>query len=121
MLFVSVVLLALIFSSCGVEERHGKTITLTSDKLEMVSDEYLFDPETIHAKPGRVQVRLRNIGTLNHNLKFFRGEKVLGELQLLAPKEVSDTTIDLEPGTYEMICTVGDHEALGMSGEIIVK
>lgn len=121
MLFISVVLGALTFSGCGAEERQGKTITLTSDTLEIVGDEYLFDPETVHFKPGRLQVRLRNIGTINHNLKFVRGEKIIAQIRVLEPKEAADTTVDLRPGTYEMICTIGDHEALGMTGEIIVK
>jgi uncharacterized cupredoxin-like copper-binding protein len=27
----------------------------------------------------------------------------------------------LEPGTYEMLCTVGDHAQLGMKGELTVR
>jgi uncharacterized cupredoxin-like copper-binding protein len=29
--------------------------------------------------------------------------------------------VRLTPGTYEMLCTVGDHAELGMRGELEVK
>ena len=29
--------------------------------------------------------------------------------------------IDLKPGTYELLCTVGDHAQLGMKGKLTVR
>ena len=32
-----------------------------------------------------------------------------------------DNTVSMAPGTYEMLCTVGDHAQLGMRGTLMVR
>jgi plastocyanin len=29
--------------------------------------------------------------------------------------------IDIQPGTYRMFCSVGDHASRGMEGELVIK
>ena len=39
---------------------------------------------------------------------------------IFAPGQVQSGQAELGPGTYELLCTVGDHAALGMKGTLIV-
>jgi uncharacterized cupredoxin-like copper-binding protein len=72
------------------------------------------------AKSGRVRFEVRNDGAVEHSLEI---EGPSGDFKLkrnLKPGEASSVEVNLEPGTYEWYCPVGDHKALGMRGEITV-
>ena len=84
--------------------------------------EYSFDPAAVVLDgAGELTIRLRNEGSLAHNHKRRRdGEEVGGTSSFPAGKAGS-ATVRVSPGRYEMICTVGDHAELGMTGELQVK
>ena len=117
------VLLAL---GCGKEEKaggEGGAATLgAGEALTVIGTEYAFDPAAVVLSgPGELTIRLRNKGSLAHNLKLRRdGEEVGGTSSLPAGKRGS-ATVRVAPGRYEMLCTVGDHAELGMTGELQVK
>jgi plastocyanin len=102
-------------SGCGGGETKPKrTVTVSGGAVEVVADEYSFDPAQLDAAPGKLKITLRNEGSLPHNLRV--------------GKEGTDTfqggsrtvTLDLEPGRYTFFCSVGYHEQLGMKGVIEV-
>ncbi len=120
-------LLAVVLAlGCGKEEKaggEGGAATLGSgEPLRVVGTEYSFDPAAVVLNgAGELEVRLRNGGSLAHNLKLRRdGEEVGGTPSLPAGKSGS-ATVRVSPGRYEMLCTVGDHAELGMTGELQVK
>lgn len=107
---------AMALSGCGGDDNAPtRTVTAAGGAVEVVADEYSFDPGRIEAAPGKLRVTLRNEGSLPHNLRV--------------GKQGTDTfhggsrsvTLDLEPGSYEFVCSVGDHEQLGMRGVIEVR
>jgi plastocyanin len=90
--------------------------------LRVVATEYAFDPSTIELSgAGRLTVRLRNAGSLAHNLRLFRaGEEVDGTPTFPGGRTES-VVLNLEHGEYRMVCTVGDHADLGMTGTLRVR
>jgi uncharacterized cupredoxin-like copper-binding protein len=89
--------------------------------LQVVGREYTFTParaRTGEAQPLRIE--LDNQGSLAHNLKVFRGDRELGGTPTFL-RGTRSATVRLAPGSYRMVCTVGNHEELGMVGELEVS
>ena len=109
--------------ACGGEDQQGRTVTAPANaKLRVVADEYSFDPSTIELRgAGTLTVTLRNGGTLAHNLKVLRGDEEIGGTPTLPAGRSKSARINLERGNYRIICSVGDHEQLGMTGTLRVR
>ena len=117
------VLLAL---GCGNEEKaggEGGAATLDpGEALAVIGTEYAFDPAAVVLSgAGELRIRLRNEGSLAHNLKLRRDGDEVGGTPSLPAGKAGAATVRVSPGRYEMVCTVGDHAALGMTGELQVK
>jgi hypothetical protein len=69
---------------------------------------------------GRVRMVQYNQGSLAHNLKVFQGDRELGGTPTFL-RGTRSATVRLAPGSYRMVCTVGNHEELGMVGELEVS
>jgi plastocyanin len=76
---------------------------------------YLFDPATVKVSSGDV-VTVRNGNAKTPHTFTVVGEDV--DLEL-APLTTETTTIDLAPGTYELICRF--HRSLGMKATLEVS
>jgi plastocyanin len=76
---------------------------------------YLFDPATVKVSSGDV-VAVRNGNAKTPHTFTVVGEDV--DLEL-APLTTETTTIDLAPGTYQLICRF--HESLGMKATLKVS
>ena len=76
---------------------------------------YLFDPATVKVSSGDV-VAVRNGNAKTPHTFTLVGEDV--DLEL-APLTTETTTIDLAPGTYQLICRF--HESLGMKATLKVS
>ena len=85
--------------------------------------EYKFDPGTVTVEGGggRVKISLENAGSLAHNLRILKGGDDVGGTPTFTGGETKSADVDLQPGEYEMICTVGDHADLGMKGKLTVR
>jgi plastocyanin len=117
-------LLAALAAGCGDDdEEPGRTVTTQSGKtLTVVADEYSFDPETIVLTGGgELTVELDNQGSLAHNLRVFDGATDVGGTPTFAGGDPRPGSVRLEPGEYELVCTVGDHDDLGMTGTLQVR
>jgi plastocyanin len=84
--------------------------------------EYSFDPETIVVEGGgTLTIRLDNAGDLAHNLRLRRDGREVGGTPTFEGGRTESGSVQVEPGKYQMLCTVGDHADLGMTGELEVK
>jgi plastocyanin len=117
------VLCSLLVAACGDDDDSGRTVTVpANEKLRVVADEYSFDPSGIQMRgAGTLTVTLRNEGSLAHNLKLFRGDEEVGGTSTLPAGRSETVRLNLEHGNYRMVCTVGDHEQLGMKGTVRVR
>jgi len=117
-------LLLVVAAGCGDEDdAAGRTVTVKSGKeVTVVAKEYSFDPKTIVVTDGgKLTVELDNQGTLAHNLRVFDGGTDIGGTPTFAGGEPRTGTVEVEPGEYEILCTVGDHADLGMKGKLEVR
>jgi plastocyanin len=112
----------LLVSSCGGDNRPGGTVTTSAGgALQVLAKEYSFDPSTIVVSgPGTLRVTLRNEGSLAHNLKLMRDGEEVGGTPSFPSGESRSTRLRVDSGSYEYICTVGDHAELGMKGTLKV-
>jgi plastocyanin len=110
---------ACLAAGCGETEEKGRSATFQQGQpVRVVADEYDFDPATAIVSAGRVRVELANEGSLAHNLELHDGDRLLGKTPTFPGGRTESVTLELEPGKYRMVCTVGDHEDLGMTGTL---
>ena len=69
---------------------------------------------------GSVTFDISNDGQTLHNLEI-EGNGVEEVSDDLEAGDTTQLTVDLEPGTYEMYCAIGDHRDQGMEGEVTVE
>jgi plastocyanin len=119
-------LAATALAGCGGDDDGGgeTPVTVSGDQVvEVTATEYEFSPASIVVeKPsGPVKIELTNDGGVAHDLKVRDGADELGGTPIFGPDQTESASVDLEPGSYEFYCSVGDHEALGMKGELKVE
>ena len=115
--------LAAIAVGCGKEDEPLRSVTVKAGEVIRVKgDEYAFDPGRIVVKGSapKLEITLVNAGRLAHNLEVTDGERTLGGLRSFPAGEERTLEVRVPPGSYEMVCTVADHEELGMKGELEV-
>jgi plastocyanin len=117
--------LLLLAAGCGGDDREdaGRTVTAEPGGVVVVeAREYSFDPDRVVVQgPGRVTIELENDGDLAHNLRLRRDGEDVGGTPSFPGGRTESARVRLEPGRYEMLCTVGDHAELGMTGELEVR
>jgi uncharacterized cupredoxin-like copper-binding protein len=90
--------------------------------VKLSETEYKIEPSDPSVKTGAVTFEVTNDGEAPHNLEV---EGPSGEAELpedLQPGDSGSFSVDLgEPGKYRFYCPVGNHEQLGMVGEVTVQ
>ncbi len=115
----------LLAAGCGGDddEATGRTVTVERGATVAVTGrEYSFDPERIVVQAaGPLTIELENAGDLAHNLRLRRDGEDAGGTPSFPGGRTESARVPVEPGSYELLCTVGDHAELGMTGELEVK
>jgi uncharacterized cupredoxin-like copper-binding protein len=119
-------LAALLVTGCGDDVAYTRA---PDRRVEVRLDEYRVLPEHIQVRAGRVTLVARNSGRLTHNLAVVQFERPLGDeeekhygepTKTLFPGQTAQTTVDLEPGKYRLVCTIANHDNLGQHAELKV-
>ena len=76
---------------------------------------------TTTAEAGGTVTVTAHEGDLAHTIHLERDGKDIGGTPSFAPGDTRSVRLRLQPGTYELLCTVGDHAQLGMKGELTVR
>jgi plastocyanin len=100
----------------------GPTVEVRDQRMEIELDDFLIRPQNIRAQAGEVTFAVTNVGRLGHNLRLSggsEGEQVV-TTTLLHGKSATES-VTLAPGAYTMLCTVANHEQLGMTGRLVVR
>ena len=125
---IALALCAAFVAGCGGGDDGGgdakaRTETVPAGKaLHEVAREYSFNPkDVVVERAGTLRIVLDNKGSLAHNLKVLKDGKELGGTPTFQGGKPRAGTVSLKPGTYEMVCTVGNHEQLGMKAKLTVK
>jgi plastocyanin len=117
--------LLLAAAGCGGDDDGGPTRTVTAaagGTVTISADEYRFDPNrVVVGGAGNLRIVLRNDGSVAHDIHLERDGRDVGGTPPFPGGETKSVRLRLQPGTYKMLCTVGDHAKLGMTGELVVK
>jgi plastocyanin len=117
--------LLLWLGGCGDddEETPARSVTVNPNStLRVTAEEYSFDPGRVVVRgAGPLTIRLENAGDLAHNLRLTREGEDVGGTPVFPGGRTESGRVNLEHGRYEMICTVGEHAELGMTGELEVR
>jgi len=112
-------------AGCGGADgdESARSVTVPAgDTLRVVADEYSFDPRKVEVEgAGPLRIRLRNAGNLAHNLRLMRDGRDVGGTPTFPGGRTESGRVHLEPGDYELVCTVADHAELGMHGTLQVE
>ena len=90
-------------------------------KVDISETEFKLDPSDANVKAGTVTFNVSNDGTQVHNLEIEGNGIEEQSTEDLQAGSSGQLTVDLQPGTYEMYCSIDGHRDLGMEGEITVK
>lgn len=82
-------------------------------------DDLTFDPSSVAASAGEIQVELENTGSAEHDIVIEEaGDTVVVHAN---GGETATGTIELEPGTYTFYCSIPGHRDAGMEGTLEVQ
>jgi plastocyanin len=117
----------LALTACG----EPAPVDVGGSTIELTLDDYRITPQNVRIRAGDAPLRLvaRNEGRLQHNVKIESLTKtdsagtpiVLGGTPTGRPGQTITATVALEPGTYRLVCTLGNHDNLGQYGELVVE
>jgi plastocyanin len=114
--------MAIVFAACGEEEAHTPTPTLTTGDVRQVPVElfaYGFKPKTLTFKVGETVEFVLTSKDIEHT---FTVKKLEIDWDLPKRDETESQTFTFsKPGNFSLICTIPNHEALGMVGTITVQ
>jgi plastocyanin len=125
-LVAALVLLAGCSSGGDKKKNAGSTVTVGHNQpIAFGAFEYRFEPKNVVVNSGTtkaslVRFVLRNNGTQAHDLHVEKDGQDLGGTPVFGPGQTQSGQAKLAPGTYQFICTVGNHADLGMKGTITV-
>ena len=132
-LALSLVIVPLALAACG-EDSEDTTTSATETSattteassggeggsVSISETEFALDPSDATSGAGAVSFDVTNDGQIPHNLEV-EGNGVEEVTETIEPGGSATLDVELEPGTYKIYCSIGDHEAQGMVGELTVQ
>ena len=88
--------------------------------VDISETEFKLDPSDPTVKAGSVTFDVSNDGTTTHNLEV-EGNGVEEVTDDLDAGSTGQLTVDLQPGTYEIYCSIDSHRDQGMEGKLTVS
>jgi uncharacterized cupredoxin-like copper-binding protein len=124
-LLVSSLAVAALLGACGSDPSY---VPASGQAVSVRLDEFRVLPQRVTVPAGRVRIIARNVGRLTHNVAVVQFDRPLGEdeekqyarTRTAHPGEVVETTVNLKPGKYRLVCTIANHDNLGQYGELKV-
>jgi hypothetical protein len=102
------------------------TVTERGRAIQFHLDEYRITPATVRVRTGRLKLIATNTGILTHNLRIesYRNDSqgnpiVLATTPTAQPGQTVSVKVRLGPGSYRLVCTIGDHADLGQRATMI--
>jgi len=111
----------LALAGCGgddAEEEGGAPAAAPIRTITIEESEYALDPSSVRVeRAGTYTFKAVNKGSVGHALEI-EGEGIEEETEVLDAGEEATLTVELEEGSYELYCPVGDHKDRGMTGTV---
>ncbi len=110
------ILLGLLLAACGGQEDTGQT----GGPIQVTTQNIRFKPDKLTVKAGQaVTVNVTNKDSVPHTFEI-EGVEGVGVGVPPGGEGIVEFTIE-QPGTYTIFCSVGNHRAAGMVGQLIVE
>ena len=113
-----VLVAAAALAGCGSDDASPAT-PLRIEGGERGAEMY-FDPVSPEAAAGAVAVTFDNVGAVHHELALVDASGSAVAARSIAGKTRASFDVELEPGTYQLVCREPGHEAAGMVGTLTV-
>ena len=129
---VAAVIVAVIYAATGSDDRVYDP-DVAASQVRFTAGEHRFEEATVRALAGTVTIELLNEANGAHDLAVmqqgveisrsidFDASQAVGKTEWTAPRSSSSLTIELEPGTYQIVCTLPGHVENGMEALLIVE
>jgi uncharacterized cupredoxin-like copper-binding protein len=88
-----------------------------SPRIEVTARDMAFEPDAIAVAAGQVEVVLHNDGSMLHDLRI-EDQPFVIEAQA---GETATSQVTLEPGRYQLFCSIPGHRDAGMTGVLEVR
>lgn len=110
-------------SSAPASAPGGKTGTTTgaAQEIKVEMGDFFYKPSNITAKAGKVTFVLTNVGATAHRFSIKTGDTVKWTSKNVGAGRESTLELELPPGSYNLGCTLGDHEKRGSVGTLTVQ
>jgi len=104
-----------------------------SASVTIEATEFAYSPDPVLALAGEVEITFENKGKVGHELILLsEGTRIvsptqydestaLGAIPSIARDVTVQTTIELDPGTYQIVCLIPGHFEGGMQTDLIVS
>jgi iron uptake system component EfeO len=88
--------------------------------LRLTLSEYRVEPQAVRVPAGRVEVVVRNAGTMVHRLQIRTEDRsrALATSPPIRPGQWATMVVDLPPGEYVTTCPLDRHHTLGEHGAL---
>jgi plastocyanin len=111
-------LLIAALAGCGGPEDAAEA---EDGRIAIELDDFLIRPQNVRLSAGVVTFAVVNRGRLGHNFRLRTGDSEPVAIPTLLPGRSDSQSVTLSRGTYKMLCTVANHEQLGMTGRLVVR
>jgi plastocyanin len=114
--------LGLVFAGCGGDEADERGASAGSPirTITIEETEYALNPNSLRIqRAGTYAFKVVNEGSVRHALEI-EGEGIEEEIEVLDAGEEAMLTVELDEGSYELYCPVGDHKDRGMTARLAV-
>lgn len=96
--------------------------TKAANLVGVTLSEWAITPNNLAIPSGKVEFKVSNTGKFGHNLSISKDGTEIGKTSTFTSGEGTQTlAVDLQPGTYEILCNVPGHADKGMKGTLTVK
>jgi plastocyanin len=97
------------------------TLQARDGRATFTLDDFLISPQKVRVPAGRVTFTATDRGRTTHTLRVTDGVHDLLSITTLHPGQTGSASATLKRGTYKLYCAIANHEALGMSGTLVVR
>lgn len=92
-------------------------------------DEYRVLPQAVSAPAGELRMIIRNLGLQPHNVAVEtipevgsdEPAKEIARTSTVHAGQRSEVTFRIKRGTYQLVCTIANHDDLGQVGTLVVE
>lgn len=115
--FITAIFLAGIVASCGGSSNSTSTTAVVADVVVIAESGIRLDQSSYTASSGSISIAYVNNDTIRHTLVVEKdGTKVSGfELDVSKKGDTDQGTVTLDPGSYQLLCTVPGHQNMKAS------